>query len=150
MRRRSPSIEIRFEVDVSYEINFASALILLVAFPLVAVAQSEGYHPVSEGDPSPVDGVCMNEGKATKVAEQKVELKELKLNYASDKKNWVFKEGQFRLGLDERDGVIQDLRDSWWAQNKGSVGLAVGLLLGIVLAIGVAAANTKIQKLANQ
>lgn len=125
------------------------SMFVVMMFTASVAFADETYVPVVKGDKAPFDGVCMTEARSLLMADEKIELKELKQTHAVDLKLWLFKEDQYKLGLKERDERLaqqEEALNGFWNRNKFEIGVVGGFIIGAALTIGIASAVAKSTK----
>jgi hypothetical protein len=100
----------------------------------------EGSNPPQEAPP----GILMSQEMAMRAGRLKVAYDELRGLYEVDLVTMGKERTVYERHLKAADVEIalwrQRARRSWWEQNRGTVGLVLGIVTGAALAVGMAAA----------
>jgi len=97
---------------------------------------------VEEGDPAPFPGVLLDESRAQGAGELRIAYDALYgLSVANQKFGVVVVEIQEKqlyradLIVEKKDEQLDKATNSWWARNKGPVGLAIGIVVGVAITV---------------
>lgn len=96
--------------------------------------------PMEQGQCATRAGIQMSMANAQRAAQWRIGYDEIRGLYEVDRRTWVAQTAVFVEGLRTADREIERLRPTWFEQHSGQIGLATGLFLGAVLAVGIAAA----------
>lgn len=106
----------------------------------VAKCVVEGSEPPEETPP----GIYMTQEMATRAGRTKVAYDELRGLYEVDLRTMDREREVYQKQLDLADREVAEWRErarrTWWEENRGWVGLGIGLVVGAGLAVGIAAA----------
>lgn len=109
------------------------------------------YQPPIEGrakalqldDPAPFDGILFGEEKAFAAAKLRVSYDKIfqlalvdrryLISIVEIQEKELYRADQI---IDYKESQLKKIRDSWWARNKLSMGIALGLCIGAALAFG--------------
>lgn len=93
---------------------------------------------VTQGDTVAFDGILLDEAKAESAIRLRIDYDELYGVTASNRKYLLSVLAIEEQGLQKSDteiarlrGDLKEIRDSWWARHKLSVGIGLGLVIGI-------------------
>jgi hypothetical protein len=93
---------------------------------------------LAEGDPAPFDGVLLDETKAGAAAKLRISYDEVYQLALSNKKALLtiiqIQERELMSAdktIDQKEKALREIRDSWWAKHKLTVGVVTGVVLGI-------------------
>jgi len=92
----------------------------------------DGAEP--EIEPIEMGGFIVSEFTMTYLANIKLNYKEIRKLYLVDIEGYTKKEGELREALLKSTDEITNLenkRNSWWSQNKLTIGLVVGFVVGV-------------------
>jgi len=84
-------------------------------------------------------GILISEGYAGRVALFKIGYKELRTYYEADRSVWRAHRDLYETRLRLGDVAIQELQPSWWDNNKFSLGVMGGFVVGTAVVLGVLA-----------
>lgn len=111
---------------------------------------ADGYVVAGETDPTDRAGICMSMEKASRAARYVVGYNELRGLYEVDIRTWSREREIYSRSLEAADREIERWQKraerSWWERNRGVVGLAGGLVLGVAAAATAAAALDGVTK----
>lgn len=106
----------------------------------VAECVVEGSEPPEKTPP----GIYMTQELAGRAARTKVAYDELRGLYEVDLRTMDREREVYQKQLDLADREVASWREkarrTWWEENRGWVGLGIGLVVGAGLAVGIAAA----------
>lgn len=77
------------------------------------------------------NGIAMSEAKAIKLGFYKIRYREMRTNYASDRKVFGAQRELYETRLKLADKAIQDLQPSWLDKHKAELGIFGGFILGV-------------------
>lgn len=97
-----------------------------------------GSFPISEGEVSPHDGVCLAESLAVEYREFRIGYGYLQDLYLSDRTVWTAHREAYETKIRMLDDEIESLEQSWWEKHDGPIMGAAGFVLGTVATIAVA------------
>ena len=109
-------------------------------------AEEDWVKPLPAGKAYDKDGVLISPAKAARAKQWQLGYKSLRDLYEIDRQIWE----QQRIVYDERLGQankeIERLSPSWWSDNKGTVGLVTGIVLGVATTIGIVYAVDEVKQ----
>lgn len=97
---------------------------------------------IEEGDKAPFSGVLLSEEKAAGAAELRISYDQVYQLAGSDRKYLLavvrVQDRELILAdrrIDDLNGQLKELRDSWWERHKLDVGIGIGIVVGVGLSI---------------
>lgn len=82
-------------------------------------------------------GILMSAEKAAWLAKYKIKYDDLRTWTELERELWSGKWAIERKNLMLADQKIEDMQPGWWDRNKFEVGMATGIILGALAAIGI-------------
>jgi hypothetical protein len=100
-----------------------------------------------------MDGILLDEEKAIAAANLRIAYDEVYRLAESNHKYMVsviqIQEQELQRGdemLKQKNAELRRLRDSWWQRNKLSVGISIGLVVGVGVALGAGAVWAEVEE----
>ena len=95
----------------------------------------ESSQALEKGIVAPSSGILISEAKAWRLAQSRIEAKALRSDWIADREVWVAHRAVYESTIQNMAEQIRNLQPSWFDENKISIGLGGGFILGAVTVV---------------